>query len=499
MRGAPLSAPRRIVGLPVDGRPVVRAQVQQLVALAEGFELRCPEPAQLGHFREPADRDALAQWLLAQRDDAAAWVLSLDMLVYGGLVPSRFIDDDLDSLRARLELLRALRRPGVPLVAFAATMRISNNNVADEEKPYWREYGRDIWAWSYHGDRSQEGYEADRMAAAAAEARIPAEIRDDYRRTRFRNHAVTVAAIELVEAGVIDRLILPQDDTAAYGFNVCEHRQLGYEAADRHVQDRVLFYPGADEVMHTLCAWVVGRLRGDAPLKLALLPTDAGNCRWMVPRYEDQSLGETLEAQLDAVGAVLVDDGFDADAMLLLHTQGMAQGDWAMNEPLPERPGIDAAVWAALAQDLPLAVADDAMANGGDPVFIDRLAAALPLPSLIGYAGWNTSSNRLGSLLAQLVLGRHAWASPRNQDVVALRLAEDLQWQAVLRQRLRARIAARHGDEKAMAPERLEAEAAQLMREEGNAWLAQHGFAQRIVRAWLPWGRTFEIGLEVAR
>ena len=41
---------RRIVALPVDGRPVVRAQVQSLVASA-GWELAMPAVAALGHLR----------------------------------------------------------------------------------------------------------------------------------------------------------------------------------------------------------------------------------------------------------------------------------------------------------------------------------------------------------------------------------------------------------------------------------------------------------------
>lgn len=482
---------KTIVGLPVDGRPVVRAQVQQLVALAEGFELRCPEIAELGDFRIPADRERLAQWLLAQRDVAAGWVLSLDMLVYGGLIPSRFIDDDEAALRSRLTLLRELKRPGVPLTAFAATMRISNNCVADEEKPYWHPHGADLWAWSFHTDRHVQTGDADSAARAeAAAARVPEAIRADYQATRARNFAINRAALDLVEAGVIDRLVLPQDDTAEYGFNIAERRALQAEVARRGLGGRVLIYPGADEVMHTLSAWVVGRLRGDAPLRLRTLPTDAAHWQRLVPLYEDRPLPDALAAQLQAVGAVAVDGG--EDLLLLVHTQGGAQGDWAMHKPLPQRIGVDAAVWPQLAAAPAVAVADDAHANGGDPAFVAELAARLPLTALAGYAGWNTSSNRIGSLLAQLVLARGRWTTAANQAVVALRLAEDLQWQAHLRQVLRDRI-----DEPLLPADALQQQAAALMLDEANAWLGTMGFPQRVQRAWLPWRRTFEIGLDV--
>lgn len=484
---------KTVVGLPVDGRPVVRAQVQQLVALAEGFALRCPAIEALGDFRVPANRERLAQWLLDQRADAAGWVLSLDMLVYGGLIPSRFIADDEASLRARLALLQELKRPGVPLTAFAATMRISNNCVAEEEKPYWNPHGADLWAWSFHSDRHAVTGEADSLALAeAAAARLPQAIRDDYRTTRERNLAINRAALDLVEQGVVDRLVLPQDDTAEYGFNIAERRALQAEAARRGLLDRVLIYPGADEVMHTLSAWVVGRLRGDAPLRLRVLPTDAAHWQRLVPLYEDRPLPDALAAQLQAVGAVPANDD-TADLLLLLHSQGTAQGDWASAKPLPQRVGVDAGVWPQVAAAPAVAVADDAHANGGDPAFVAELAAHLSLARLAGYAGWNTSSNRIGSLLAQLVLARGRWTTPANQAVVALRLAEDLQWQARLRQVLRDRV-----DEAALPPHELAQQAQALMLEDANAWLATVGFAARIRRAWLPWRRTFEIGLELA-
>ncbi|MDR7334531.1 DUF4127 family protein [Roseateles asaccharophilus] len=483
---------KTVIGLPVDGRPVVRAQVQQLVALAEAFQLRCPEIAELGDFRIPADREHLAQWLVQQREHAAGWVLSLDMLVYGGLIPSRFIDDDEAGLRERLSLLRKLKRPGVPLTAFAATMRISNNCVAEEEKPYWNPYGADLWAWSFHTDRHALTGDGDSLTRAEAAAmRVPPHIRDDYRATRTRNFAINLAALDFVEQGVIDRLVLPQDDTAEYGFNIAERRALQAEVARRGLTDRVLIYPGADEVMHTLSAWVVGKLRGDAPLRINVLPTDAAHWERLVPLYEDRPLPLSLAAQLQAVGAVQAGD--DAELLLLVHSQGHSQGDWAMRKLLPQRVGVDADAWTAVTSAPAVAVADDAHANGGDPAFVAELAAHLPLTSLAGYAGWNTSSNRIGSLLAQLVLAHGRWTAIDNQAVVALRLAEDLQWQARLRQRLRDRI-----DEPALPSAELEQQAQALVLDEANIWLATMGFTQRIRRAWLPWRRTFEIGLEVA-
>ncbi|MCA3065134.1 MAG: DUF4127 family protein, partial [Rhodocyclaceae bacterium] len=183
---------RRLALLPVDARPVVRAQVVQL-AKAGGIELVVPPASVLGHFRQPAERDVLADWLRAQASEVQGFVVSLDMLIYGGLVPSRFIADSKESLLARLDVLRQLKQAFLhkPIYAFLATMRISNNNVNDEEKSYWDQYGELIWRWSYYSDQYQVTGDAEaNVQAIAAINRIPEAIRDDYLATRARNFAV---------------------------------------------------------------------------------------------------------------------------------------------------------------------------------------------------------------------------------------------------------------------------------------------------------------------
>ena len=513
MSGA--AASRTLIGLPVDGRPVVRAQVQALVEVA-GWQLQLPEVAALGHFRRPADRTALRRWLLDAAPRAAGIVLSLDMLVYGGLVPSRFIADSEAELAAWLDTVGELKRrhPATPLYAFAATMRISNNDIADEEKPYWAEHGRALWQWSFQTDRHActGAPDAEALAHAAAQT-IPSAVRDDYRRTRARNHSLTLRALRLVEQGVIDRLVLPQDDTAAHGFNIAERRDLQQRVAAAGLADRVLICPGADEVLHTLCAHLVARLERRPPLRVAISASDPEGLAQMHALYEDRPVLESVAAQVAAVGGLLVADRQQADLLLAVHTQGPLQGDWAMQRPLPATAGRPAPPPAAWLDNLAtwcqgggaLAVADLAYANGGDPLLIEALAGVLPLSALSAYAGWNTASNTLGCTLAQALLARGANGSPAHRGNLALRFAEDLLYQAVWRQVLRSGhetvlrdshdTLLRNGGPDADSLRRL---VAALFMPPANAWLRQHGLGWRVADVFLPWDRSFEIGLVMA-
>lgn len=484
-----------LVGLPVDGRPVVRRQVQALAA-AGGWNLCMPEVAALGHLRQPAQREVLASWLERESQGAAGVIVSIDMLVYGGLVPSRFIADALTALLPRLSVLRRLkqRAPERLIYAFAATMRISNNDVAEEEKPYWAEHGQRLWAWSFYSDKfTQTGDAAAATLAAQAEAGVPAEIRADYRATRTRNFAVNVALLALVTEGVIDRLILPQDDTAEYGLNIAERRELQALVAARRLGDRVLICPGADEVMHTLTAHMAGRLMGAKPLRIALTCSDPQHIASLRARYEDRPVLDSLASQIEAVGACLVGRHEPADLLLALHSSGPAQGDWAMRLPLPLPQALDP-VWVAelASTTTPLAVVDLAYANGGDPVLIDALAAHRLLPKLAGYAGWNTASNSLGGLLAQLTLARSMLGGQANRLNTALRLTEDFLYQARLRQTLRDQI-----DESALSAAELVAKTQAMFVRTADAWLREMGLPGHISRCTLPWDRTFEIGLEL--
>jgi hypothetical protein len=487
-----------LVGLPVDGRPVVRSQVAELVACG-GATLLLPEVAALGHLRRPADRDALWYWLVQHGPQADGFVVSLDMLLYGGLVPSRFVPDALAELAPRLLRLRELkaRWPDKPLYAFAATMRISNNNVAEEEKPYWAEHGTALWLWSFHSDRAaHSGCAHSQQQAQAAAARVPDAVRQDWLATRQRNHTLVQQALDLVAQGVIDRLALPQDDTAAFGFNIAERRALQARVQTLGLDDRVHLCPGADEVLHTLCAHQLARLRDEPPLKVALAPSDPAQLPALHALYEDRPLLESVRDQIAAVGAVAVAADEDADLLLALHTQGPAQGDWAMGKPLPQRPGV-ADQWLErlhgfAASGHPVALVDCAFANGGDPWLMHQT-----LPRLFTYAAWNTASNRLGGALAHGALaigpGRDPFAHA-SQRVLALRWLEDGLYQAVLRAALRG-CAGGAEAEAALTPGQLLRWARELVLPACQQWAQARGLPVRVVGLNLPWDRSFEIEL----
>ena len=55
-----------------------------------------------------------------------------------------------------------------------------------------------------------------------------------------------------------------------------------------------------------------------------------------------------------------------------------------------------------VAPEKPYCVADVRFANGADNDFVEQLLEKLELDTFYGYAGWNTSANTIGTLLATI-------------------------------------------------------------------------------------------------
>ena len=85
----------RIALVPLDDRPVNTELVRDVAAIA-GATVDIPPAPLLPNYRSAGDADGIGAWLLdLSRGALDAAVVSLDMLGYGGLIPSRISHDAL--------------------------------------------------------------------------------------------------------------------------------------------------------------------------------------------------------------------------------------------------------------------------------------------------------------------------------------------------------------------------------------------------------------------
>jgi hypothetical protein len=422
--------------LPVDGRPVTRELPVQLGAVA-GVTVLTPPPELLGFWKQPGDRGALRDWLAEAAAKADAVIVSGDMLAYGGLVPSRILPISTEDAMASLAVLRTIRAaaPAKPLYLFSTVMRISNADSDIEEPPYWAEYGRRFWRWSYETERG------DAAAAAKLAAEIPEALRNEYLAVRESRFRVNQSLLTWVKEGVLDLLLFPQDDCAQHGFHVAERNRLMSEAAAMGLGARVLAYPGADEVASALVARAVHHLRGTCPRIFPFYSRKTGpDARTM---YEDVPLHQTVAAHIQAAGCQLARSKADSDLLLAVHAPAHEQGDWYLRERLQGSP-VDAAtlgrfvhrIRREVAAGRAVAVADLCYANGADPAFMAKLLARVPVSRLAAFSAWNTAGNTLGTAVAMASLwavhGAPAYEAA-HAGLLMTRFCDDYLYQSLVR------------------------------------------------------------------
>jgi hypothetical protein len=190
----------------------------------------------------------------------------------------------------------------------------------------------------------------------------------------------------------------------------------------------VSMYPGADEVGMSLLANAACTLMGKFPrVKPVFAHEDSPKVK---PLYEDRPVGQTLPLLMAASGIRLTaPDADDADITLYLNYPAFDPVEVVQEPsagyPLRELPKF----CEKIAQDVHAgkltAVADCAYCNGGDAELVSLLSRKIDLTDLAAYAGWNTSSNTLGTVACQAVF---AWLFGKSEQLdlfTAQRLYED--------------------------------------------------------------------------
>jgi hypothetical protein len=409
----------KIAFVPIDNRPVCYTLPKQIAT--ENVEFFMPERKFLGDLTKSANIKEIFNWFenLPQVD---AIVMSLDTVAYGGLIPSRRSSDTFEQIKQRIEKLKEiLDRQHAKIYAFSSIMRISNNNVNEEEKEYWNKYGKKIFEYSYNLDKSGKTPFND----------IPKDILTDYLETRKRNFEINKIYLDWQKERFFDTLVFSKDDCAQFGLNVKEAREL--ESLGGFVKT------GADEIPMTLLARAINKNYENILPRLKVAPifleTKYKN---LISNYEDISIEKSVFGQLELAGCEVCNEN-DADILLYINNFEERQGEIVM--------GVDTKPFSGTWEKptKPYIIADVRYANGADNAFVEKLFKIGFDENFLGYSAWNTSANSLGSLIcsatAQFQLAKIC--DDKNKLKVArltsilTRFLDDWAYQANVRQVLR--------------------------------------------------------------
>ena len=139
----------RIAFVPIDNRPICYSFSADIASISTELELILPPRSMLGGLNTTANTDGLFAWL-ENLKNVDLLILSLDTITYGGLVSSRRCNETFEEIKKRVEkIAEVIKKNNIKTYAFSSVMRISNNNVNEEEKLYWNEYGTKLFEYSY--------------------------------------------------------------------------------------------------------------------------------------------------------------------------------------------------------------------------------------------------------------------------------------------------------------------------------------------------------------
>lgn len=403
--------------IPIDNRPVCYTLAQDTAAIDSSINFYIPPREMLGDLKKYADFEGILQWIKSI-STLDAIVISLDTIAYGGLISSRRCPETFEQIKNRiLKFKDALKERNAKIYAFSSIMRISNNNINEEEKTYWSEWGKKIFEYSFHTHKLGKEAEND----------IPAEILEDYLKTRKRNFEINKIYLDWQKEGFFDTLIFSKDDCAEYGLNVAEAREL--ERLGGFTKT------GADEIPLTLLARIfekkpLNKNSGAQKIKIAPIFTEP-DCKNLISNYEDVSIEKSVIGQLELADCTICDPE-NADILLYVNNFRKNQGEIVMKIPTKHFNGE----WQT--PQKPFMIADVRFANGADNEFVKQVMQSPANENFFGYSAWNTSANTLGSLIC--AAKAKFFAQKYNHEAFLklqmTRLLDDWAYQANCRQNL---------------------------------------------------------------
>lgn len=193
------------------------------------------------------------------------------------------------------------------------------------------------------------------------------------------------------------------DDNAQYGFNIGEADYLKQLVVQLNLQNKILIYPGADEVPLALLAKLTAdHFKMTPEIKVVYRNETTTE---LIPNYEGQPLSITVDKQIEAAGAKKSVNG---NVVLLINNF-----DGPSQKEAPNQSGDLPTDYSKFKENICsknniIGFVDNKYSNGADITFADyvlktTLACNRNMTDWT-YAGWNTNGNTLGTAIANSVI-----------------------------------------------------------------------------------------------
>ncbi len=382
--------------VPLDDRPVTR-QLPELLGRIAGRNVIMPPRSLLGRYLQAGNPEAIIAWLnspSAQR--ASAYVLSTDMLAYGGLVASRIPGTTYQDAYSRLREIHHIRRehPSAWIGAFGTIMRLAPTGIPATGPGAHFFAAYPVWKYlQEYANLHDPPLESEQARAAQLEALVGRPTLAAYVDTRARNLSVDLSILQMTQARDIDRVVLGQDDAGPVGLHVKDVSALQRAVREYAIEDRTSIEPGADELGMAMVANALSRGARWVP-HIGVHYSTPGGALFNDP-LEFAPISNAIDSLIGLCGGVHDDVNPDIDLFVRVPKTSAPQDDALFSE-------IAADVSAARS----VAFADITFLGGSfapQAAFAKRLMSAGLAGRIDAYSSWNTNANTVGTALAEAI------------------------------------------------------------------------------------------------
>lgn len=381
----------KVVLLPLDSRPACTQFVQMLGSIS-GVQVIMPPAELMDNYKKTAQKTALREWLMIAVKDADAAIVSVDMLTHGGLLASRLSSGSPADSQAVVELLRNIHTDNAKLKIFAFNI-IPRLLLADSTEN--AAYQKNVFKYSILRDQInifENPHDIEELVNV--ESKIPPTLINRYNELYDQNVTVNIALSHLVEEGVLAGLVIGQDDGYPFGIPNISKKKIQNYIKHLKNNDKIFVTRGTDEVALTLLGKIITDYSGRHP-RAYVMYSDEDAPRITMP-YMPNTVATTVSEKLLLTGCEKTNDINSADFVLYINI-GTHDNRYKLPKMAEQLKDI-------LNQGHKVALVDlSENFSASQTLFPWLKRKNANVTKLIAYAGWNTTSNSIGTAVTQAV------------------------------------------------------------------------------------------------
>lgn len=390
----------KIAYIPLDNRPVNKDRVEYLAASA-GFTLLIPDEelyrTALDNMTPNSDgstignRKALLEWLKSVEAECDYFVISLDQLISGGLVGSRYLSNTDLSFEMEVSdyIVKLSQRKQV--VLFDTVMRLASTvgyqgydlDTYNTLRAYGQKARKQLSGAELTVDNIVAGYRYDQNGKRIS-VNLPTDVVDQYFASRERKLRVIDYLLSNASE-TIERIYVGVDDSSPTV--TVQTNEINYIKSKSG--DNLTLFAGADELGLMGIAAVATSVYGGAECKVTYYGEGKD---WSADEFDTATLASNIENHFNSIGATMNSDKKDAlQVLVLTRSNSVAtNADKLMKQAVEN-----------IKNGIPTCIIDASNNNQALPQ--KMLDYKYDIAKLLGYSNWNTVGNATGIALSNAV------------------------------------------------------------------------------------------------